>query len=256
MLLSEMAYPTTNELPRPVIVITGANSGVGFGVAQRFLVQLSSPTPSDTLPTHPELTKPGEEPVATPFAAPHGCTLVLACRNAMKAHKARSQLLKVLSWLEELPDEVGAITNIPSSVLNSESNNFHGTIDEDTDPAVVAQAMEASLRRRRKRSTAVSESNSIDSVEEEKKDHDDLTRDPQTGRLYSINEREIRARGRYRRRFCAGTKIQIQAIDLGSMASALQCAKDLTARFVHDHDHLTISHVLPLPDMAMSHILS
>lgn len=239
-----MASPEIPKRPRPVIVITGANSGVGFGIAQRFLVQLSSPTPPDTLNTHPHLKASTTQPLATPFAAPDGCTLVLACRNAIKAHRARAQLLRLLTYLEELPDDAEVPTSIPAPVIALEPSrrSSNGTVttpssnpfDEDADPALVAQAMEASLRRRRRRSAAISESSGEDDNEASSsysaRARRDPTRCPLTGRVFSLHEREMRARGRYRRKFCEGTTIEIQPIDLGSMASALQCAKDVTTR--------------------------
>lgn len=224
----------TNRPQRPVLVITGANSGVGFGLAQRLLVQLSSPTPSDTLATHPQLTPQGEQPFASPFAAPNGCVLIMACRNAIKAHRARAQLLSLLQYLEDLPDDAETPTSVPASVLEVASpSKINGIIDEDADPALVVQAMEASLRRRKRRSAAVSLSSGGETDEDK-----DLTRDPRTGRTYSLYEREIKARGRYRRRFCSGTTIEFQALDLGSMASALTCAKEITAR------HHYVTHVI------------
>lgn len=240
MATSSTSAKQAGKSPRPVIVITGANSGVGFGLAQRLLVQLSSPTPSDTLPTHPHLTKRDVTVPPTPFAAPEGCTLIMACRNAMKAHRARAQLLNLLHYLEELPDEAETPTHIPAAVLDQSTDiKINGHIDEDADPALVAQAMEASLRRRRRRNAAISNAKENGfSVAGEGSEPKDLTRDPRTGRTYSMREREAKARGRYRKRFVAGTKIEIQAIDLGSMASALQCAKDITAR------HGYVTHVV------------
>lgn len=223
----------TNRPQRPVLVITGANSGVGFGLAQRLLVQLSSPTPSDTLATHPQLTPKEEQPLASPFAAPNGCVLIMACRNAIKAHRARAQLLSLLQYLEDLPDDAETPTSVPASVLEvALESKINGIIDEDADPALVVQAMEASIRRRKRRSAAVSLSSG--EIDENK----DLTRDPRTGRTYSLYEREIKARGRYRRKFCSGTTIEFQALDLGSMASALTCAKEITAR------HYYVTHVI------------
>ena len=218
------AMSSTTPPLRPVIVITGANSGVGFGLAQRLLVQLSSPTPPDTLPTHPSQTPDGEEPLASPFAAPNGCVLIMACRNAIKAHRARAQLQALLQYLEDLPDDAETPLSVPGSVLDvALESKVNGSIDEDADPALVAQAMEASMRRRRRRSAAVS-------LSEDGQEEKDLTRDARTGRTYSLHERQVKARGRYRRKFCAETRIEIQALDLGSMASALTCAKEITTR--------------------------
>ncbi|UZJ52703.1 hypothetical protein CBS101457_002023 [Exobasidium rhododendri] len=220
---------------RPVIVITGANSGVGFGLAQRLLVQLSSPTPPDTLPTHPHLTPSGDQPPASPFAAPNGCVLILACRNAIKAHRARAQLQALLQYLEDLPDDAETPLSVPTSLFDlALESKVNGSIDEDADPALVAQAVEASMRRRRRRNKAVSLSSSGQEADEER----DLTRDPKTGRTFSLYEREIKARGKYRRKFCAETKIEFQALDLGSMASALTCAKEITAR------HHYVTHIV------------
>lgn len=226
--------------PRPVIVITGGNSGVGFGVAQRFLVQLSSPTPTDTMAVHPSLASPDQSPVATPFAAPNGCTLVLACRNAIKAHRARAQLMSLLQWLEDLPEGHEDILSVPPAVLEAQVEGRYGTtnIDEDADPAMVVQAMEASLRRRKKRSAAANlwgkdeaaagddSESSISAAES-----GDPTRNPRTGKDRSLQEREAKARARYRRRFCQGTKVEYVPIDLGSMSSALACAREITKRY-------------------------
>ena len=89
---------------RPVILVTGANAGVGFGICQRLLVQLSSPTPSDTLPNHPQLySDPTIQPTPTPFSAADGCTIILACRNPIKAHKARQQLQQLLGQRLQSP---------------------------------------------------------------------------------------------------------------------------------------------------------
>lgn len=218
---------------RPVIIITGSNSGAGFGLAQRLLVQLSSPTPPDTLPTHPQLLSPTVKPVASPFSAADGCILILACRNAIKAHRARAQLQSLLRYLEDLPDEAETPTSVPAKVLaEALETKINGMIDEDADPALVAQAMEASLRRRRRRTAAVSLSS--EGTDEER----DLTRDSKSGRVYTLLERETKARGRYRRQFCANTVIEIQALDLGSMASTLTCAKEITAR------HGYVTHVV------------
>jgi 3-keto steroid reductase len=228
-----MPAMTAEGATRPVIVITGANSGVGFGVAQRLLIQLSSPTPPDTLASHPHLTPPDEQPFASPFAAPNGCTLILACRNPIKAHLARAQLLNLLQYLEDLPGDAGTPTSVPAAVLDVALDaKVNGSIDEDADPAVIVQAMQASIRRRKRRSAAVNY------PEQDAKGEEDPTRDPRTGRPYSMYERDIRAKERYRRRFCAGTKIEFQALDLGSMASALICAKEITAR------HGYVTHVI------------
>ncbi|KAK0526720.1 3-keto-steroid reductase [Tilletia horrida] len=258
---------------RPVIVVTGANGGVGYGICQRLLVQLSSPIPPDTLPEHPSKRHAGSPlPPPSPFAAPNGVTLVLACRNAIKAHRARLELQALLDNLAALPDEVDTPLSPPVG-LGLSSQGPHGNIDEDADPAVVAQAIEASIRRRRRRSAAAlahgngtgkegsgeddfgspddgdDEQDAEDERETEallgESKHDRLRVPSSVGRgsradgvdLHGVNrnlelaQREAKARGKYRRRFCAGTRIEFVPLDLGSMASALKCANEITERY-------------------------
>lgn len=70
----------------PVILITGGNGGVGFGIAQRLLEQLSQPHPPDTqCPENPT--------AASSFCTPNGCRLVIASRNEVKGRAALSDLL-------------------------------------------------------------------------------------------------------------------------------------------------------------------
>ncbi|CAD6955417.1 unnamed protein product [Tilletia laevis] len=274
-----------NGRKRPVIVVTGANGGVGYGICQRLLVQLSAPIPPDTLPEHPsKRDESSDPPPPSPFAAPHGVTLVLACRNAIKAHRARLELQALLDNLAALPDEEDTPLSPPVG-LGLSSQGPHGNIDEDADPAVVAQAVEASIRRRRRRSAAAlahgngtgkgsdDDGTTVDADYGEKDDEDDVLDEGQdvederetdvllgqskhdslrvpnsVGRggagaraegvdLHGVNrgleyaQREAKARGKYRRRFCAGTRIEFVPLDLGSMASALKCANEITTRY-------------------------
>jgi 3-keto steroid reductase len=221
--------------PRPVIVVTGANSGVGLGTCQRLLVQLSAPLPSDTEPRF--ALRDGPAALPSPFAAPHGCTLVLACRNPVKAHRARRELMALLEALGELPDEAQP-TEAPRSRRLPK-----GSIDEDADPALAAQAVEASIRRRRRRGAAAAAATAEGQAQDalasgatssalpppKALDTYDETRDGD-GASLSFAAREARARGVYRRRFVAGTRIEFVPLDLGSMASVLSCAKDITER--------------------------
>ncbi|KAL9938688.1 hypothetical protein V8E36_002407 [Tilletia maclaganii] len=243
------APPKTNPgRRRPVIVVTGANGGVGYGICQRLLVQLSAPIPPDTLPEHPSKRDPGSEsPPPSPFAAPDGITLVLACRNAIKAHRARLELQALLDNLAALPDEEDTPLSPPVG-LGLSSQSPHGNIDENADPAVVAQAIEASIRRRRRRSAeALAHGNGkgkVSSAGEAKEDYalleeeeEDEGEDEDEEDAHGVNrsldliDREARARGKYRRRFCAGTRIEFVPLDLGSMASALNCASLITQRY-------------------------
>ncbi|KAF8742840.1 3-kesterol reductase, partial [Rhizoctonia solani] len=81
---------------RPIILVTGANSGVGFGVCHRLLVQLSQKSPPDASPEaqkHP-IASPDDE--ISPFVPADGLTLILACRSAQRAETARTNLYKLI----------------------------------------------------------------------------------------------------------------------------------------------------------------
>ncbi|KAG2363859.1 NAD(P)-binding protein [Suillus spraguei] len=73
----------------PVIIVTGANSGVGLGICQRLLVQLISNSPTDAQPYynfHVQKTTTTDD---TSF---NGLTLILACRSRQRGEVAREEL--------------------------------------------------------------------------------------------------------------------------------------------------------------------
>ncbi|KAN0065684.1 3-keto-steroid reductase [Thecaphora frezii] len=230
---------------RPIILVTGANAGVGFGICQRLIVQLSSPTPTDTLPTHPHSHPKHTRYAPSPFAASNGATIILACRNPIKAHKARRQLQQLLKWIENLPDHVDTPTGLPESWayafddaskddkledLYDEADLRANIPHEDADPALVAHAQESNVRQRRKLRSAAAVGSEADAHDEVEPDADSST--PASPDLdQPIDVREKRARAEYRRRFCQGTRIEFAPLDLGSMASALECARTVRARY-------------------------
>lgn len=72
----------------PVIVVTGANSGVGLGICQRLLVQLISKSPTDAQPHYDfHIQK-----TTTDDASFDGLTLILACRSRQRGEAARDNL--------------------------------------------------------------------------------------------------------------------------------------------------------------------
>ncbi|KAJ1308929.1 hypothetical protein OPQ81_004614 [Rhizoctonia solani] len=81
---------------RPIILVTGANSGVGFGVCHRLLVQLSQKSPSDASPKAQKYPTTSRDDEASPFTPADGLTLILACRSAQRAETARSNLFKLI----------------------------------------------------------------------------------------------------------------------------------------------------------------
>ncbi|KAJ3827802.1 3-keto sterol reductase [Lentinula raphanica] len=83
----------------PIVVITGANSGVGFGICQRLLCQLSVKTPPDTFIRPEGLPENNEqdEKEGDRFVLPcEGITLIMACRSVQRAEVARQKLLRIL----------------------------------------------------------------------------------------------------------------------------------------------------------------
>ncbi|TBU28350.1 hypothetical protein BD309DRAFT_959520 [Dichomitus squalens] len=83
-----------------VIVVTGSNSGVGFGICHRLLVQLSTGHPSDSKPYF-DVSKPehGAHEVAADeyaFSADAGVTIILACRSPARGQEAKTKLSRLL----------------------------------------------------------------------------------------------------------------------------------------------------------------
>lgn len=82
---------------RPIVLVTGANGGVGLGVCERLLEQFSYPSPPDST----ALYQGRVDPAGTPFDAVDGCTLILACRNAAKAKDAVTALQALLARMQD-----------------------------------------------------------------------------------------------------------------------------------------------------------
>ncbi|PFH50347.1 hypothetical protein AMATHDRAFT_145345 [Amanita thiersii Skay4041] len=99
---------------RPIIIVTGANGGVGFGICERLLYQLCHSNPTDATaqafaPPHPDS---GSAPHDEQLHLLHplqcdGLTLIMACRSTTRAEVAKSQLLHSLdarvAWLKSQP---------------------------------------------------------------------------------------------------------------------------------------------------------
>ncbi|KAG2148026.1 NAD(P)-binding protein [Suillus clintonianus] len=72
----------------PVVVVTGANSGIGLGICQRLLVQLISKSPTDAQP-HYDFHVQSKIVDGVSF---NGLTLILACRSRQRGEAARDKL--------------------------------------------------------------------------------------------------------------------------------------------------------------------
>ncbi|KAF8629352.1 hypothetical protein AX15_003488 [Amanita polypyramis BW_CC] len=96
--------------PRPIVVVTGANGGVGLGICQRLLSQLCSKEPSDAGPQQFALSSDGTD-TSSPYASCDGITLIMACRSIKRAELARLELLKHLdarvAFLKTRPNDSG-----------------------------------------------------------------------------------------------------------------------------------------------------
>ncbi|KAK7012868.1 3-keto sterol reductase [Favolaschia claudopus] len=77
---------------RPVVIVTGANRGIGFGICQRLLSQLCSPSPSDSAPN----ARPTAGPAWSFWQGCDGFTLIMCSRTLDSGLTAREQLLKHL----------------------------------------------------------------------------------------------------------------------------------------------------------------
>ncbi|KAI3616529.1 3-keto sterol reductase [Moniliophthora roreri] len=87
----------------PIIIVTGANGGVGFGICQRLLYQLCQSSPPDL---H---LGPQNNDKSIDFDYPcEGITLIMACRSKKRAQAARDQLFSLLdSFISNLRKQPG-----------------------------------------------------------------------------------------------------------------------------------------------------
>ncbi|PPQ82161.1 hypothetical protein CVT25_015139 [Psilocybe cyanescens] len=91
--------------PPPIVIVTGANGGVGYGICQRLLFQLCQLNSPDALPQPFASNVKSEERAPAGYK---GVTLIMACRNKQRASAARTKLLdwfeKQRSTLRKLPN--------------------------------------------------------------------------------------------------------------------------------------------------------
>ncbi|KAH9483103.1 3-keto-steroid reductase [Psilocybe cubensis] len=91
--------------PAPVIILTGANGGVGYGICQRLLFQLCQLNAPDSLPQHFASNVKSQEKAPVGY---RGVTLIMACRNKQRASAART---KLLNWLENQRSTLRGLPN-------------------------------------------------------------------------------------------------------------------------------------------------
>ncbi|KAI9448559.1 NAD(P)-binding protein [Lactarius indigo] len=83
---------TTTVPARPIIIVTGANNGVGFGICHRLLYNFAQNSPDDARPLFPLSGATDVADIAYPC---EGLTLIMACRSRQRAEVARAQLLEL-----------------------------------------------------------------------------------------------------------------------------------------------------------------
>lgn len=200
-------FSHTLAMNRPIILVTGANAGLGLGVCERLLIQLSSTMPSDS----GMLDDPKHNVASTPFHASEGCTLLLACRNQAKAREAVAQLESLLHRLSTTDDEYLEKHGLPSPA------------QKNTQPATASSPASAPAASTLSSTT----SSAIDMSSKSSLRHRDMT----TSRLNSpLDQRTREARKMYRTSFCKGTVIDVVPLDLASLESTKACARTITAK--------------------------
>ncbi|KAL9709060.1 3-keto-steroid reductase [Leucoagaricus gongylophorus] len=80
---------------RRITIVTGANSGVGFGICQRLLSSLCHPKPSDAQPQKFSLQdfSKASDDTSSKY---EGIILIMACRNVKRAESAKEKLYSLL----------------------------------------------------------------------------------------------------------------------------------------------------------------
>ncbi|THH11275.1 hypothetical protein EW145_g754 [Phellinidium pouzarii] len=84
----------------PIVIVTGANGGVGFSICHRLLMQLAQRLPPDALPqrsaSHNIRIDEDTDVDLKGLVDCDGITVILACRDVAKAAVARTELLRLL----------------------------------------------------------------------------------------------------------------------------------------------------------------
>ncbi|PPR00673.1 hypothetical protein CVT24_000961 [Panaeolus cyanescens] len=108
---------------RLVVVVTGANGGVGYGICQRLLTQLVQPNGRDARPQ--AFAKTAGQP--TPHPGYQGLTLVMACRNVEKANVACHELLR---WFDEYVQELSTEEGFDEAMARNFVENCEVRVEE------------------------------------------------------------------------------------------------------------------------------
>ncbi|KLO19773.1 hypothetical protein SCHPADRAFT_817415 [Schizopora paradoxa] len=117
---------------KPIVIVTGANGGVGFAVCERLLLQLLQKTPPDSLPQPFVARKlypnyPRDAPTVDTSSFGHdGITVIMACRSRKKAESAKRELLR------KVHEEIAKLEQLKSYDGHAErfKTNFEVVVEE------------------------------------------------------------------------------------------------------------------------------
>ncbi|EJD00851.1 uncharacterized protein FOMMEDRAFT_21336 [Fomitiporia mediterranea MF3/22] len=117
----------SEQRARPIVIVTGANAGVGYAICQRLLLQLAQRLPSDGLPQRSIARSISIDEAAEidleDFAECEGITLILACRSVSKAEQARKEFVALLD------NEVEKIKRTKGGADANHAQSFRDNVD-------------------------------------------------------------------------------------------------------------------------------
>ncbi|KAF8898124.1 hypothetical protein CPB84DRAFT_1681510 [Gymnopilus junonius] len=110
--------------PPPVIIVTGANGGIGYGSCERLLFELCQLNPPDAQPqafaSHVKCDQRSP-------AGYKGLTLIMACRNRKRAEVART---KLLNWLDKQLQSLRGLPNYDKDYVDNFLANCRIEVEE------------------------------------------------------------------------------------------------------------------------------
>ncbi|PPQ97106.1 hypothetical protein CVT26_001011 [Gymnopilus dilepis] len=110
--------------PPPIVVVTGANGGIGYGCCKRLLVQLCQLNPPDARPQAFASHISSDEKAPAGYK---GLTLIMACRNRKRAETARTKLLR---WFDGQVETLRRLPNYDEDYVSNFLRNCHVEIEE------------------------------------------------------------------------------------------------------------------------------
>lgn len=154
----------------------------------------------------------------------------MACRNPIKAHKARRALVDLVDRIKHLPDHIESPTSaaqVEKLAVGPPVSAKSTVLGQEPDEVIAKGQEEETILLNEKAHAEGEPDNTLRHRRSSGQGQDD---EEEVALQDDVAARNAKARGKYRRRFCRGTKIEFVALDLGSMASVLTCAKQVQER--------------------------